>query len=172
MILQGGISLDRRPTVEKERYWFSNAAKAPRTNKAGRPMAELTVLVPVKQIDASMLREAIRSLVKQTLCDLRILILCASDADATSRVVDEFQDERIEIVRCDESDTISEQLNRGIELADTDLIARADADDINERWRLERQVRFMKSDLDTAVVGTALTIINNEGVPINLLSVS
>ena len=95
-------------------------------------MAELTVLVPVKQIDASMLREAIRSLVKQTLCDLRILILCASDADATSRVVDEFQDERIEIVRCDESDTISEQLNRGIELADTDLIALADADDINE----------------------------------------
>lgn len=126
-------------------------------------MAELTVLVPVRHVEPEMLGDAIRSLLDQTLSDQRILLLSLSDQQEIESVVSKYQDDRIEIVPCAPLDTITEQLNRGIELASTELIARADADDINERWRLEKQVDFLKSHPSTAVVGSALSIINSEG---------
>ncbi|MHC4878577.1 MAG: glycosyltransferase [Planctomycetota bacterium] len=126
-------------------------------------MAELTVLVPVRHVEAGMLRDSIRSLVEQTLSDLRILLLSTADAENIKGVVDIFQDERIEVVPCDRSDTITEQLNRGIELAASEFIARADADDINEPWRLERQVSLLKEEPSIAVVGSALRIVDTSG---------
>ncbi len=126
-------------------------------------MAEVTVLVPVRHVDPELLRYSLRSLVEQTLSDLRILILSTADAKEIACVVDAFQDDRIEVVPCDSSDTITEQLNRGIELTSTDLVARADADDINESWRLESQVAFLNSNPSIAVVGSALRIVDTGG---------
>lgn len=126
-------------------------------------MAEVTVLVPIRHVEESMLREAIRSLVEQTLSDLRILLLCTFDPGEIQSIVSHFEDDRIEFVPCETSDTITEQLNRGIELATTELIARADADDINEPWRLERQLAFLKSEPSIAVLGTSLSVINSKG---------
>ena len=126
-------------------------------------MTELTVLVPIRQIEAELLRESLQSLVDQSLTTMRILLLCTSDSAQIRSVVDEFQDERLEIIPCNTSDAISEQLNRGIELATTDLIARADADDINEPWRLESQVEFLEANPSISVVGSALSIINSDG---------
>ena len=61
-------------------------------------MAEVTVLVPVRHVDPELLRDSLRSLVEQTLSDLRILILSTADAKEIARVVDAFQDDRIEVV--------------------------------------------------------------------------
>ena len=126
-------------------------------------MAELTVLIPVRQVDPGILGDAIRSLIAQTLSDQRILLLSLSDREEIESVVSKFQDDRIEVVQCAQSDTITEQLNRGIDLATTDLIARADADDINEPWRLESQVDFLEANPSISVVGSALSIINTSG---------
>jgi glycosyltransferase involved in cell wall biosynthesis len=126
-------------------------------------MAELTVLVPVRHVEPGMLSDAIRSVVNQTLTDQRILLLSQCDREEIESVISKFRDDRIEVVQCAPSDTITEQLNRGIELATTDLIARADADDINEPWRLESQVDFLKANPSISVVGSALSIINSCG---------
>lgn len=126
-------------------------------------MAEVTVLVPVRHVEPGMLGNAIRSLIAQTLSDQRILLLSLSDREEIEGVVSKFRDDRIEVVQCVPSDTITEQLNRGIEMASTDLIARADADDINEPWRLESQVEFLKSNPSISAIGSALSIINSDG---------
>lgn len=126
-------------------------------------MTDLTVLVPVKNVDTSMFELALQSLIDQSMSKLRILVLCADESHQVDSIVGQFRDDRIEIVQCEASDTITEQLNRGISIAESEFIARADADDINELWRLESQIDFLTANPSVAAVGTALTIINAQG---------
>ncbi|MGB7329605.1 MAG: glycosyltransferase, partial [Rubripirellula sp.] len=61
-------------------------------------------------------------------------------------------------------------LNLGLELASTDWIARADADDINEPWRFERQLDYLRSNPTVCVLGSALEIIDSEGQIVGMRS--
>ena len=91
-------------------------------------MTDLTVLVPVKNVDTSMFELALQSLIDQSMSKLRILVLCVGESHQVDSIVGQFRDDRIEIVQCEASDTIKEQLNRGISIAESEFIARDDAD--------------------------------------------
>jgi hypothetical protein len=61
--------------------------------------------------------------------------------------------------------TVGGALARLVEMADTELCARIDADDICRPNRLEEQVAFLSSHPGTALVGSQLAIIDEYGVP-------
>ena len=129
-------------------------------------MTDVTVLLPVKHLHHRWFTEAVDSLRNQTLSRIEVLILATADHDDFERVVDSLADSRMKVIRCEASDSITEQLNRGIELSCTDLVARADADDVNEPWRLERQVDFLNENPEVDVLGTSITIIDARSRPV------
>jgi GT2 family glycosyltransferase len=63
---------------------------------------------------------------------------------------------------------ISPTLNRGIEVARSELIGRMDADDISVNHRFADQLSYLEAHPDVAVVGTYAYHINNEGIILGL----
>ncbi len=106
-------------------------------------MAEplLSVVMPVWNGEIH-LREAIESILSQTLRDFEFLILDDGSTDGTPEILEEFavKDPRIRIIRL-EHGGIVRALNLGVAEARADWIARMDSDDISHPNRLERQWR-------------------------------
>ena len=70
---------------------------------------------------------------------------------------------RIGIVEHDESTGIVESLNEGIRVAEGDLIARQNADDISDPQRLAKQYSRFCRDENLAVLGTSYFVIDQNG---------
>ena len=124
---------------------------------------KVTVLMPVYNGER-FLREAIESILNQTFTDFEFLIIDDGSTDATGQILSEYaqRDERIRIVMNATNIGLTKSLNKGIDLAKGEYIARMDADDISVVERLEKQVRFMEANTDVGVCGTWGYIINEE----------
>lgn len=103
---------------------------------------KLTVLMPVYN-GALFLREAIESILRQTLYAFEFLIIDDGSTDETIDIISSFTDERIRLLRNPTNLGISATLNRGIEASACDLIARMDADDIAYPDRLAKLYEYM-----------------------------
>ena len=84
---------------------------------------------------------AVESILAQTFIDWELIIVDDGSTDATADVVRRYaeKDSRINLVRNVTNLKLPASLNRGIGLAQADLIARADADDTNLPERLSKQ---------------------------------
>jgi hypothetical protein len=103
---------------------------------------------------ASFLADAIRSILNQTFADFEFLIIDDGSTDGGVEIVEQFHDARIRLVHNGTNQGLVASLNRGLELARGEYVARMDADDISRPERLERQVRFMASNLRVGVCGS------------------
>lgn len=119
----------------------------------GIPVPIVTVLMPVYN-NASYLREAINSILGQTLRNLEFLIIDDGSSDESPQIVESYSDARIRLVRNESNLGLIESLNRGFDLARGKYIARMDGDDISSPERLATQVSFMKSNPSVGVCGT------------------
>lgn len=113
----------------------------------------VTVLMPVYNGE-TYLREAIESILNQTFSDFEFLIIDDGSTDSSVRIIRSYDDARIRLIRNDENIGLTPTLNRGLDLAKREYIARMDADDIAMPRRLERQVAFMERNRDICVCGT------------------
>jgi len=100
------------------------------------------------------LREAIDSILGQTFTDFEFIIIDDGSTDGSPEIISQYKDKRIKLVRKARNEGLVSALNLGIELASGKYIARMDADDIALPQRLEKQVAFLDSHPDVAVVGT------------------
>ena len=104
-------------------------------------------------------RDAVRSVLGQTYKDFELLVIddCSTDGTAAEleRVAD--GDDRLRIVRNDENVGLTRSLNRGLDEARGEYVARHDADDRSAPERLARQVAYLNANPDVAVVGTGAT---------------
>jgi hypothetical protein len=100
------------------------------------------------------LREAVDSVLSQTFKDFQFLIINDGSTDNTRDLIRSYEDARIVLV--DNKDNIGQtrSLNRGLELAAGNFIARQDADDVSEPERLAKQVAFLDGRRDVALLGT------------------
>ncbi|HEY9045389.1 MAG TPA: glycosyltransferase [Ohtaekwangia sp.] len=103
---------------------------------------KVTVLMPVYNA-AAFLREAVESILHQTFRDFEFLILDDGSSDNSAAIIESYTDPRIRFIRNDQNIGIAATLNRGIELASCELIARMDADDISYPDRLQKQYDYM-----------------------------
>lgn len=116
-------------------------------------MPKVTVLMPVYNGEAH-LREAIDSILGQTLADFEFLIINDGSTDASESVVRSYSDPRIRLVSNDRNLGLIATLNKGLDLARGEFVARMDCDDISLPRRLETQVSFMRTNSDVGICGT------------------
>jgi glycosyltransferase involved in cell wall biosynthesis len=126
----------------------------------------VTVLMPVYNAER-FLREAIDSILQQTFTDFEFLILDDGSTDSSVAIIKSYTDPRIRFVQNEKNLGISATLNRGIELASCELIARMDADDLSYPERLQKQWDFFQTHADVALLSTWAREITEEGEPVH-----
>ena len=121
-------------------------------------MSQLTVILPV--YNASLfLAKSIKSILNQSFKDFTLLIINDGSTDGSLQIAKSFmsKDSRVKIVSHENRGLVS-ALNEGIELSQTEYIARMDADDIACRNRLKKQLAFMQQNPEVAFCGTAASM--------------
>jgi len=108
------------------------------------------------------LRAAMDSVLGQTLGDLEFLVVDDGSTDATSEILASYGDARVRVIRHDHEGQ-TRALNRGVELAQAPYLTRQDADDISRPDRLEKQIAFLDHHEEVGVLGTGVTLIDEDG---------
>ncbi len=117
----------------------------------------VTVLMPVYNAE-KYVAQTIESILKQTYTDFEFLIIDDGSTDKSLEIIQSFHDSRIRVVRNEQNIKLIATLNKGIELASGKYICRADADDVNEYNRIEKQVEFMGQNPEYAACGSWVRI--------------
>src|SRR4030067_740036 len=113
---------------------------------------KVTVLMPVYNGE-KYLKEAIDSVLAQTLKDFEFLIINDCSTDKTQEILESYRDTRIRLFR-QSNKGLTRSLNKGIQLSRGEYVARMDADDIALPERLEKQVTFFEKRPEIGVVGS------------------
>jgi len=124
-------------------------------------IAKITVLMPVYNAE-QFLREAMDSILNQSFRDFEFLIMDDGSTDSSISIIQQYQDPRIRLIRNERNLGISPTLNKGIELASSDLIARMDADDISYPDRLQKQYDYMMAHPNCALLSTWARVITHD----------
>ena len=109
-------------------------------------MPNFSVIIPVFNA-ASTIHECLASLSNQTLQPSEIIIINDGSTDSTLKKISTFKrtsDISIRIIQNSNNSGICTSLNRGLEQAKTDWIARMDADDVCRSDRFEKQFEYIK----------------------------
>jgi glycosyltransferase involved in cell wall biosynthesis len=127
-------------------------------NKPNNP--EITVLMSVFN-GQKYLKEAIDSILSQTFRDFEFLIVNDGSNDLSEEIIKSYNDPRIKYVSNDVNRGLPFSLNRGIELAKGEFIARMDCDDESLPERLEKQLAFMEDNPEVVACGTWIKSIGD-----------
>lgn len=126
---------------------------------------KVTVLMTVYNGER-YIREAIDSILNQMFEDYEFLIIDDCSTDDTLKIINEYQDPRINLIENEKNIGFIKSLNIGIAISKGEYIARQDADDISLSDRLLEEVNFLDNNPDIAMVGTARELIDKFGVKI------
>lgn len=114
---------------------------------------QVSILMPVYNSE-KYLREAIDSILDQIFTDFEFIIILDPSSDNSQDVIESYTDERIVLIKNDERLGLPRSLNRGLDVARGEFVARMDADDISLPERLKNQVAFMYMHNEIGVCGT------------------
>ena len=123
---------------------------------------QVTVLLPVRNGSAH-LSAALESILAQTFVDFELLVIDDGSTDATPEILRAVRDPRLRVVTNPQNIGLVPTLNRGLELARGEFIARQDHDDISLPERLEKQVAFLRAHPDCVLLGTEAVQTDAQG---------
>jgi glycosyltransferase involved in cell wall biosynthesis len=112
----------------------------------------ITVLMPIYN-GARYLPEAMESILQQSFTNFEFLIINDGSTDESVRIVNSYTDPRIRLIENDRNMGLVHTLNRGLDLAQGEFIARMDCDDISLQERLEKQLILMERCPEIGVCG-------------------
>lgn len=121
----------------------------------------LSVIMPVYNAE-KYLKESINSILNQTFTDFELLIGDDGSTDHSSEIIHSFKDDRIIVIRNEKTLGIANNVNRLIDAARSEYIARQDNDDISLPRRLEKQVNFLDKHPEIGLCGTQITCFGNK----------
>lgn len=98
------------------------------------------------------IRESIDSLLSQNYSNMEIIITDDCSTDKTHDILKEYMDSRVFIMKNNERKGLTYNLNRMIERASGDYIARLDADDIANKDRLRKQAQYLDNHPEVTLV--------------------
>lgn len=107
---------------------------------------------------------AVNSILKQEMNKFELIIINDGSTDRTIKILEEFSrlDSRILVVNRENKGLVY-SLNEGIKLAQTNIIARMDADDIAMPERFGEQMAYLDSHPDCVCVGSDIEIMDDQG---------
>lgn len=123
---------------------------------------KVTVLMPVHNGE-KYLREAVDSILGQTFRDFEYIVVDDASTDRSYEIARSYTDPRVVLVRNERNLGLTVSLNRGLELARGEYVARMDCDDVSLPERLERQVAFMDAHPDVGACSTWSLDIDHAG---------
>lgn len=113
---------------------------------------KISVILPVYN-NAKTVVAAARSILRQTLSDLELIVIDDGSVDDSFARVERLRDPRIRLFRNENNLGVSQTRNRGIELMRGDYMAPMDADDVCHPRRLERTLRRLEEDSSLGLIG-------------------
>lgn len=116
----------------------------------------VSVILPVYNGE-DYLQEAVDSILGQDFDDFELIAIDDGSRDGSGALLDRLTDPRVRVVH-QENRGLALTLNRGIELARGEYIARQDADDVSRPDRLSRQVAYLDAHPACALLGSWSTI--------------
>ena len=111
------------------------------------------------------IQQTIDSLLQQTYTHFELLIINDGSIDNTTNIINTYTDNRIKHIQNSSNKGLIYSLNKGIELAQGDFIARIDADDICLPQRLQKQVNWLEKNPMTVVVASTIKLIDENNKP-------
>ena len=83
------------------------------------------------------LKEAINSILEQTYSDFELLLIDDASSDRTEEIIRSYKDDRIVYIKNEQNLGLIKTLNKGLDLAKGEFIARMDQDDISAPTRFD-----------------------------------
>jgi glycosyltransferase involved in cell wall biosynthesis len=114
---------------------------------------------------ALYLRQAVASVCAQSFTDFEFIIVNDGSTDRTRQTLGEFDDPRIRVLDQENRGLIA-SLNRGIDEAQGEYIARMDADDYCMSERLQSQLEYLDAHPNIALVGSFIATMDEAGRPL------
>jgi glycosyltransferase involved in cell wall biosynthesis len=122
----------------------------------------VSIGMPVRN-NASTLKLALRSLLRQTFTDWELILIDDGSTDATVDIARLFTDERIKLIEEPVSRGLAHRLNQAIDLAQGRYFARMDGDDVCFPDRFARQVAYLEEHPETDLLGSGGVVFSGDG---------
>lgn len=115
---------------------------------------------------AATVAASIASILDQDYRDFEFIICDDGSTDATAGIVQSMaaRDDRIVVLSNDRNSGLSRTLNRCVDAARGQFLARMDGDDISHADRLGRQVAFLETHPEYAFCGSSILLFDAAGV--------
>lgn len=126
----------------------------------------ITVLMAIYNC-APTLVEALDSLMNQTYKDFKVVLCDDASKDNTYEVAQEYikkYPDHFILIRNEENRGLPYSLNRCLEYADTEYVARMDGDDISKPERFQKEIEFLDSHPEYALVSCPMEYFDETGV--------
>jgi glycosyltransferase involved in cell wall biosynthesis len=108
------------------------------------------------------LRKAVDSVLSQTFTDFEFLIIEDGSTDRTLEILRSYDDARIRLI-VQENRGHVRSLNRALEEAKGEYVARMDADDVSLPERFSSQVAYLDEHPEVGILGSAVVYIDRGG---------
>lgn len=130
----------------------------------------IDVLIPAYNV-ASTIEAAVRSILDQTVRDIRVVAVDDGSTDDTAAIVARLaaEDGRITLLR-QPNGGIVDALNNGLALCDAPLIARHDGDDLAYPDRFEKQAAYLDAHPKCIAVSANARHVDAAGAPIGVVT--
>lgn len=115
---------------------------------------------------ADTLPEAVESILAQTFSDWELILCDDGSSDGTFRVAEEYRKrypEQIILLRNERNMGLNHTLNRCLERAEGEYIARMDGDDVSLPERLKQETAFLDENPDYAIVSSPMIYFDERG---------
>jgi glycosyltransferase involved in cell wall biosynthesis len=124
---------------------------------------KVSVVLPTYN-GAQHLAQALDSILAQSFTDFEVIIINDGSTDKTATILEAYakKDKRLRILTQKNKGLVA-SLNRGIELARGQYIARHDDDDISHPERFMKQVAFLDTHSEVVLVGSSMSVMDDAG---------
>jgi glycosyltransferase involved in cell wall biosynthesis len=122
----------------------------------------VSIVVPVFEPHPVYFRQAVDSILEQTFRDFELIIVEDPSASSGTTLLAGVNDARIRHLVNEQRTSLPRQHNRGLAESRGRFICRFDADDICAPDRVERELAFLADHPDIDVVGSWLTVIDEQ----------
>lgn len=121
----------------------------------------ISVILSVRN-EEKYINYTLYSILSQVFSDFELIIINDGSIDRTKIILDQYAsvDNRIKVVDNTISLGIAASVNKGLNISKGKYIARIDAGDIADPYRLQKQINYMETHIDTFVLGSWAYFIN------------
>lgn len=127
---------------------------------------KISILMGIYNCSAT-LEEAVQSIISQTYTDWELILCDDGSSDNTYEIASMLQKQypdRIVLIKNDHNMGLNHTLNHCLEHATGDYIARMDGDDISLPERFQKELDFLETHPDYAIVSCPMQYFDEQGV--------